>query len=381
MRPTAIAGIGESAFGIVPEKTSLQLHADAAALALADAGLSAADVDGLMTCGEGIDLLHVVRVAEYLGLKPTWFDSTLTGGGAWETFVEHAALAVGSGACEVVLIVYGSTQRSDRGRRLGTETRGRAVGPRQFEVPYGTNVVAEYALAAQRYLHDFGATREELAAVAVATRQHAAHNPLAMYRDPLTVEDVLSSRPIAEPLHLLDCCVVSDGGGALVVTTLERARALRHGAVPILGAGSAMGAMTVGQMDDLTDIPARRSGEIAFRQAGLRPADVDVAQLYDSFTITVLLQLEALGLCARGEAGGWVAAGGMGPRGAVPTNTDGGGLSSNHPGMRGVFLLIEGVRQLRGTSTSQVEGAEVALCSGTGGLLSVCGTVVLGVDR
>lgn len=377
----AIAGVGESASGVLPGVTALQLHADAAAAALADAGLALADVDGLLTCGEGIDVLHVVRVAEYLGLRPTWFDSTFTGGSAWETFVEHAALAIAAGHCETALVVYGSTQRSDRGRRLGTETRGRAVGPRQFEVPFGANTVAEYALAARRHMHELGTTPEQLAAVAVATRRHAADNSAALYREPISVDDVLASRPIAEPLHLLDCCVVTDGGGALVLTSLERARSLRKEAIRILGAGSALGSMTVSQAGDLTDIPARRAGELAYRRAGLRPADVDVAQVYDSFTITVLLQLEALGLCPRGEAGAWVEAGGMDVGGAVPTNTDGGGLSANHPGMRGVFLLVEAVRQLRGEAARQVEGAEVALCSGTGGLLSSCATVLLGVDR
>lgn len=381
MRPVAIAGVGESACGVVPDRTALQLHADAAAAALADAGLELADVDGLFTCGEGIDLLHVVRVAEYLGIKPTTFDATLSGGSAWETFVEHAALAIAAGRCEVALIVYGSTQRSDHGRKLGTNTRGRAKGPRQFEVPYGSSTVAEYALAANRYMHEHGATSEQLAAVAVVTRRHAADNPSAMYRDPITVEDVLASRMIADPLHLLDCCVISDGGGAVVMTTLERARTLRKGAVRVLGCGSAIGTMTVAQMDDILDIPARVSGQRAYAQAGLGPADVDVAQLYDSFTITVLLQLEALGLCPPGEAGAWVQAGGMDIDGALPTNTDGGGLSANHPGMRGVFLLIEAVRQLRGEAYRQVPNAEVAICSGAGGFLSVCSTVLLGVDR
>ncbi len=381
MRPVAIAGVGESAYGVVPDRTALQLHADAAAAALDDAGLTLEDVDGLFTCGEGIDLLHVVRVAEYLGIRPTTFDSTLSGGSAWETFVEHAALSIAAGHCEVALIVYGSTQRSDMGRSLGTSTRGRAKGPRQFEVPYGSTTVSEYAFAAQRYMHETGATREQLAEVAVSTRRHAADNPRALYRDPITVEEVLGSRPISSPLHLLDCCVITDGGGALVLTSLERARTLRKPPVTVLGSGSAIGAMTASQAGDITDIPARVSGERAYRRAGLTPTDVDTAQLYDSFTITVLLQLEALGLCPPGEAGPWVAEGALDLGGALPTNTDGGGLSSNHPGMRGVFLMVEAVRQLRGEADRQVEGAEVALCSGTGGYLSVCSTVILGVDR
>lgn len=381
MRPVAIAGVGESEYGVVPHLSALQHHADAASAALADAGLALADVDGLFTSGDGIDLLHVVRVAEYLGVRPTTFDGTLSGGSAWETYVEHAAMAIAAGRCEVALLVYGSNQRTGRGRGIGTSTRGHAKGPRQFEVPYGTATVVEYALAAQRYLHDFGATPDQLAAVAVATRRHAGANPRAMYRDPITVDDVLTSRSIAEPLHLLDCCVISDGGGAVVLTTLDRARDLPKGAVRVLGSGSAIGTMTVAQMDDVTDIPARVSGRRAFDEAGVGPTDIDVAQLYDSFTITVLLQLEALGFCERGTAGAWVESGGMDLDGPLPVNTDGGGLSSNHPGMRGIFLLVEAVRQLRGEADRQVDGAELALCSGTGGLLSTCSTVILGVDR
>lgn len=380
-RRVAIAGVGESAYGIVPDRTALQLHADAAAAALDDAGLTLGDVDGLFSNGDGIDLLHVVRVAEYLGVRPTTFDGTISGGSAWESYVEHAALAIAAGRCEVALIVYGSDQRSGRGRGLGTASRGRAKGPRQFELPYGTNTVAEYALAAQRYMYEHGVTREQLAAVAVATRRHAARNPLAMFRDPIEVADVLASRPIAEPLHLLDCCVISDGGGAVVVTSLDRARDLHKRPVEVLGCGSAIGTMTVAQMDDLCDIPTRVSGSRAFAQARLSPADVDVAQLYDSFTITVLLQLEALGFCEPGQAGAWVEAGGMDIDGPLPINTDGGGLSSNHPGQRGIFLLIEAVRQLRGEADHQAPEPEIALCSGVGGLLSTSGTVVLGVDR
>lgn len=381
MRSAAIAGVGESEYGVVPHRSALQLHADAAAAALEDAGLTLADVDGLFTNGDGIDLLHVVRVAEYLGVRPTVFDGTISGGSAWVTYVEHAAMAIATGRCEVALIVYGSAQRSEMGRSLGTSTRGRAKGPRQFEVPYGSTTVAEYAIAAQRYLHESGSTREDLARVAVSARGHAAHNPRALYREPITVEDVVSSRPIAEPLHLLDCCVITDGGGAVVMTSLERARDLRHGAIRVLGSGSALGTMTLSQTTDVLDIPARISGARALGEAGLSPSDVDVAQLYDSFTITVLLQLEALGFCGRGEAGAFVSDGHLDLGGSLPTNTDGGGLSSNHPGQRGVFLLIEAVRQLRGHADHQVPDAEVAICSGTGGLLSSCATVVLGVDR
>lgn len=376
----AIVGVGESASGIVPDRTALQLHADAAAAALADAGLAPDDVDGLFSCGASPDL-HVVRLAEYLGLQPDYVDSTLTGGGAWETLVEHAANALVAGSCNVALIVYGSTQRSDAGRRLGTGARGRATGPRQFEVPYGVTVVAEHALAAMRHMHEYGTTPQQLAAVAVTCREHAAHNPRAMYREPISIDDVLGSRLIADPLHLLDCCVVSDGGGAIVLTRLDQARDLARPPVRVLGTGTSVSHMTVAQLDDLTRIPAARSGAIAFSRAGLGPQDVDVVQLYDSFTITVLLTLEALGFCAPGDSGPFATSGELRHAGSLPMNTDGGGLSANHPGMRGVFLLIEAVRQLRGEADLQVPGAEVALCNGTGGFLSACGTVLLGVDR
>lgn len=381
LRSVAVAGVGESEYGVVPHKTALQLHHDAAAAALEDAGLTPGDVDGLFSASFDTVDLHIVRLAEYLGLAPTWFDSTMSGGGAWETLVEHAVAAIACGMCEVALLVYGSTQRSDTGRRLGTGARGRAVGPRQFDVPYGPPIVAEYALAARRHMHEFGTTPEQLAEIAVTTRAHAGHNPNAMYRDPIGVDDVLSSRMVADPLHLLDCCVVSDGGGAVVLTSLDRARDCRKGAIQVLGAGSALSHMSVSQWPDMTVSPARRSGEIAYARAGLGPSDVDVLQAYDSFTITVLLTLEALGFCPRGEGGRFVEDGALRVGGALPTNTDGGGLSSNHPGMRGIFLLVEAVRQLRGEALLQVPGAEVALCNGTGGVTSACGTVLLGVDR
>ena len=380
MSQVAVVGVGESAYGKVPDRTALQLHADAATAALDDAGVAWFEVDGLFSCGASPDL-HVIRLAEYLGIQPTYVDSTLTGGGAWETLVEHAAAAIETGRCETALVVYGSTQRSDSGRRLGTGARGRATGPRQFEVPYGVTVVAEHALAAMRHGYVYGTTPQQLAQVAVTTREHAAHNPRAMYQDPLTVDEVLESRLIADPLHLLDCCVISDGGGAVVLTSAARARSTRKGGVQVLGTGTAVSHMTVAQMDDLTDLPARRSGELALGQAGISPEDVDVAQLYDSFTITVLLTLEALGFCEPGESGPFVESGGMAHGGRLPTNTDGGGLSSNHPGMRGVFLLIEAVRQLRGEADLQVPDAQVAVCNGTGGFLSACGTVVLGAPR
>jgi acetyl-CoA acetyltransferase len=237
-------------------------------------------------------------------------------------------------------------------------------------------------MAATRHMHDFSTSPEQLAEIAVAVRAHAAMNPAAMHRDPITVEDVLASRMIAEPLHLLDCCLVTDGGGALVITTAERARDLRQPPAYLLGAASAMTHWNVSQMPDFTTTAAARCGPEAMARAGIRPSDVDVVQLYDSFTITVLLLLEDLGFCAKGEGGSFVTGGRIGPGGALPVNTDGGGLSACHPGMRGIFLLVEAVRQLRGQAgEAQVPDCQVAMACGSGGWLSCMGAVVLGAQH
>jgi acetyl-CoA acetyltransferase len=230
-------------------------------------------------------------------------------------------------------------------------------------------------------MHEYGTTSEQLAEVAVAIRKNAGRNPAAMYRDPITIEDVLSSRMVAEPLHKLDCCVVTDGGGAVVLTLESRARDLAKPPVWVLGSGTGIGAESMGGWPNWGRMVSQESGERAYAQAGIGPSDVDVLQLYDAFTINVILQLETLGFCKPGEGGGLVEGGALAWDGSLPTNTDGGGLSSNHPGMRGIFLLIEGTRQLRGESTAQVDGAEIVLCNGTGGPFSASGTVILGKDR
>lgn len=378
----AIVGVGESVYGKSAGRTSLELHYDAACAALADCGLTWAEVDGLFSCSTS-PALHGNQLAEYLGIQPRHVDTTSLGGGTWEMYVEHASAAIRSGLCEVALLVYGSAQRSEFGSKLGTGFRSKSVGPAQYYGPYGLTIVGAYALAAQRHMAVYGTKPEHLASVAVSVRGNAAHNPQAMYTEPITVDEVLSSRMISTPLHLLDCCVISDGGGAVVITTAERARDLQRQPVWVMGTGSAVSHDAIVGMRDLETLDAAvRSGGTAFAQAGLTPQDIDVCQVYDSYTITVLLTLEALGFCKPGEAGDFVASGALNRDGALPTNTDGGGLSSNHPGMRGVFLLIEAVRQLRGDDVPwRLERRPTtALCHGTGGQLSACGTVILAVE-
>jgi acetyl-CoA acetyltransferase len=377
-RGVVVAGVAESRFGTVPDATPLQLHVEAAAGALADAGLSRDDVDGLFSCGP--DVLHPVVLAEYMGLRPGFVDGTPVGGSSWELFVHHALAAIDSGRCSVALLAYGSTARSDLKRGLRSANvaiEGR--GPSQFEAPYGHTVIGRHAMAATRHMYEFGTRPEQLAEIAVQIRDNAARNPQAMYRDPITADDVLSSRMVASPLHKLDCCIRSDGGGAVVLVSEDRAADLPKPPVTVLGAGEAVSHHVMSSWEDVTESPARWSAERAFGMAGVKPGDVDVLQVYDSFTITVLLTLEALGFCGKGEGGPFVEGGRLRIDGGLPTNTDGGGLSSNHPGMRGLFLIIEAVRQLRGEATGrQVEGARLAAVNGTGGWFSSTGTLILG---
>ena len=379
----AIAGIGQSAYGRETGQTSLRLHYDAAVAALEDAGLGFADVDGLFSCAIN-GSLHGNQLPEYLGINPKFVDSTSVGGGTWETFVEHACAAVSAGLCDVALLVYGSAQRTEFGSKLGTGLRVGASGPAQYYSPHGITIVSAYAMAAQRYMAQYGVTSEQLAEVAVTMRRNAGRNPGAMYRAPITVDDVLASRMIADPLHMLDCCVVTDGGGAVVITSAARARDLASRPVYIKGAASAVSHDSIVQMADMASLtPAAHAADRALAMAGMDIGDIDLLQVYDSYTITVLLTLEALGFCKPGEAGDFVAEGRLGYDGALPTNTDGGGLSSNHPGMRGVFLLVEAVRQLRRNAGPwQVEKPlTTALCNGTGGQLSACSTVVLSLEE
>ena len=363
-----IAGVYEHPTRWAPDKTQYQLCVESARGALADAGMAISDVDGLFTAGVGP--IGVMTLAEHLNLQPRFHDSTNIGGSSFVAHVLHAAAAIAAGLCEVALIVYGSTASSER---FAVGTSGLTTGdpPDQFEVPFGPTVLNSYALCAQRHMHEFGTTAEQLAEIAVTIRRHAAMNSVAKYRDPITIADVLASRVVASPLHLLDCCIISDGAGAVVVTSAERARDGAKRPVRVLGGAEALCHTARGRRD-LTEMAAKQSGPRALAMAGVRHADIDLCMLYDSFTITVLLTLENLGFCGKGEGGAFVQGGRLGLGGALPTNTDGGGLSSNHPGMRGIFLVIEAVRQLRGEcGERQVADCTVALCHGTGGMLGL----------
>jgi acetyl-CoA C-acetyltransferase len=368
MRHAVIAGAYEHPTRWAPDKTAFQIHAESARGALADAGLSLADVDAY--CTSGVGPIGVIAMTEHLNLQPRYVDSTSIGGSSFVAHVNHAAAAIAAGLCEVALVTYGSTAASER---FAVGTGGGFAGdpPDYFEAPYGPTVVGSYALVAQRHMHEFGTKPEQLAQIAVTTRRHASLNPAARFRDPITVDDVLASRIVSSPLHLLDCCIISDGGGAVVVTSAERARDLRKPAIAVLGGSEAVCHTAAGNRD-LTRIAAAQSGPRAMAMAGVKHADIDLCMIYDSFTITVLATLEDLGFCKKGEGGAFVENGRIGLGGELPVNTDGGGLSSNHPGMRGMFLLIEAVKQLRGEcGERQVDDCRVALCHGTGGMLGL----------
>jgi acetyl-CoA acetyltransferase len=346
--------------------------------ALADAGLTLADVDGV--CHP----MSSMMFAEYLGIHPRFTDSTMTGGSSFEVHLEHAAAAIAAGLCDVVIDVYASTPRSDR-RRQVNRPRPQMMAPNpaiEWEVPFALRQpMGPYALAASRHMAIYGTTSEQLAQIAVSTRQWAAMNPQARFRDPITVDDVLASPLECSPLHRLDCCLVTDGAGAFVMTSAERARDLAKPPVYVLGAGTAHDHNMISQMPDLTTTAGVVSGTNAFGMAGIKRDDVDVLMSYDSFTITALLHLEDLGFCAKGEGGAFVQTGATAPGGALPMNTNGGGLSYTHPGMYGMFVITESVKQLRGEAGErQVSGAEVAVAHGSGGLLSCMSTAVLGTE-
>lgn len=374
----AIVGIADCPTDSQPGTTPLQQQARAAKEALADAGLDRGDVDGVLSTALGWSATPSMHVAEYLGISPRYTNSTNIGGSSFESHVAHAAAAIAAGQCEVALITFGSTQRSDP---EGTpEWAWPARYTEQYERVWGMLwPVGAYALAARRHMHVYGTTSEQLAAIAVATRAWAQRNPDARKREPLTIAEVLASPYIAEPLHRLDCCLVTDGGGALVLTSAEVARSCRRPPAWVLGHGAATTHATIANMPDLTSTAAALSGRDAFAMAGVAHDEIDVLEVYDSFTITALLNLESLGFCAPGEGGALVAGGRTAPGGSLPMNTNGGGLSCCHPGMYGIFLLIEAVRQLRGECAErQVEGARLALAHGTGGHLSSAATVILG---
>jgi acetyl-CoA C-acetyltransferase len=386
----AIGGIYEFPGRTARGLSKLQIKAECAGRALADAGLSWSDVDAVYDASEAAPMLGLT-ISEYLGIEPRVVDTTAVGGSSYEFHAAHAARDIAAGQASVALLTYGSTSHSES-RKIGT---GGRVPPEpqpaaNMEIPYGLTLIGNYALVARRHMAQYGTTPEQLAEISVVTRAHAVRNPQAVAGltdlgirnvGEISVDDVLRSRLIADPLHLLECCIVSDGGGAVVIVSPAVAAGLPKPPVWILGTGEAIGSN--GNQADITTSAAIRSGQEAFGQAGVRPDEIDIAMIYDSFTITVLTILEDLGFAKKGEGGPFVADGKLrfDRPGAPALNTDGGGLSSNHPGMRGIFLLIEATRQLRGESTAQVPGARLAVAHGNGGMLGTrhaAGTIILG---
>src|SRR5579885_1220676 len=367
-----IAGIFEHPTRKAEDKSTAQLHAECAKGALEDAGLSVRDVDGYFCAGDAPGL-GALNMANHLGLKPRHIDSTDCGGSSYILHVGHAAAAIAAGKCRVALITLAGRPRSEANFAAAMRAAAAAAPEHQFEHPYAPTTLNMYAMCAMRHMHEFGTTPEQLAWIKVAASHHAQWNPDAMLPEVVTVHDVLASPMIADPLHRLDCCVISDGGGAIVVTAPEIARSLRRPRVRILGAGEAPKHQDGGRLD-LSFTAAAWSGPAAFAEAGVTPGDVQYASIYDSFTITVLLQLEDLGFCAKGKGGAFVADGNLiSGVGRLPFNTDGGGLCNNHPANRGgLTKVLEAVRQLRGEAHPkvQVPGCALALASGIGGSLA-----------
>ena len=370
----ALVGVAESDLGQVAKGLSpIDLMAQGVQRALDDCGLKVKDIDGVFSATTQ-SRLSVLALCEYLGIDPRFLGSTIVGGSSFEYHVAHAMSAIEQGLCNVAVIAYGSTQRSV-GRKQASV---REINP--YESPFKPFMPSSaYALAASRHMHQYGTTREELAAVAVAAREWALLNPAAWEKKPLTLEGVLSSRMVSYPFTVRDCCLVTDGGGAVIVTSAEHARSLKKKPAYVLGCGQSTTHSSISGMPDLTVTGALASGKAAYKMAKLGPGDVDAFELYDAFTINTILFLEDLGLCKKGEGGAFVAGGRIGPKGTLAVNTNGGGLSYCHPGMYGLFLLIEAVRQLRGEcGLRQVKDCDVALAHGNGGVLSSQATVILG---
>ena len=371
---TAIVGAAESDLGQVADEMSpMDLCAQGISRALADCGLAMKDVDGLF-CAMTQQRMSIISLIEYLGIQPKFIGSSMTGGSSFEFHVAQAAAAIEAGLCSVAVIAYGSTQRSV-GRKQASQ---REVNP--YETPFKPFLpTSAYALAASRHMHQYGTTRENLAEVAVAARKWAQLNPVAWEKKPLTVADVLKARMISHPFTVRDCCLVTDGGGAIVMTSAARAKSLKKPPAYVLGCGHGVTHMNISSMPDLTITGAKQSGEVAYKMAKLSAKDCDMVQLYDAFTINTILFLEDLGFCKKGEGGAFVSNGNIAPGGGLPVNTNGGGLSYCHPGMYGLFILIEGVRQLRGEcGERQVRKHDVAMVHGNGGVLSAQASVILG---
>jgi len=372
----AIVGAAETdTVGVIPDKSALQLHAEAAFNALADAGLTKDDVDGVLCAGQS-----PVAVAEYLGITPTFVDGTGVGGCSFMLHVRHAAAAIKAGLCSVALITHGESGRSRVG--MGAWARSPQMLMAQFEEPYGVaGPPTRFTIPIVRHMRAFGTTEEQIASVAVATRRWAERNPRAMMREPITVEDVLASRLIAWPVHLLECCLVTDGGGALVVVSAERAKDFPKKPVYVLGTGESTEHSMISMMHDMTESRAFKvSGDLAFREAKIDRKDVDHAMFYDAFAHTPMFALEDLGFVAKGESGSFFAEMRTAPGGDFPLNTNGGGLSYTHTGMYGMFAIQESVRQLRGEAAAQLDDVRVSIAHGVGGMFHAAGTLLLTND-
>ena len=369
--PAAIVGAATFGIGEAPGFTSMDLAARAALAALGEAGIGLSEVDGLFI-GQPSDFLSGLTFAEYLGIRPKLTNNNRTGGSAFLTHMNVAALALAAGEIDVALIAYGSNQRTGTGGLVS------AAAPNLYEKPYSLRLpVGGYALAASRHMHEFGTTRDHLYAVVKSARDWAMLNPEAFLRKPVTQEDYFNARMVSDPLSVLDCCLVTDGAAAVVMVRKDRVE--NRKAAYLLGLGEATDHYQIAQMPDLTTSAAKFSGQRAFEQAGITPADVDVVELYDAFSINTIMFLEDLGFCKKGEGGDFVASGVIGPGGSLPVNTNGGGLACVHPGMYGLFTVVEAYRQLTGSAGErQVNGAEIAVAHGNGGFLSSQVTAVLG---
>ncbi|MBK8133667.1 MAG: thiolase [Gammaproteobacteria bacterium] len=376
MKPGAVAIVGAAEttrLGLVPDMSQIQLHADAALNALADCGLTPKDIDGVACAAE-----WPTELAHYLGITPTWVDGTMVGGCSFMLHVRHAAAAIAEGLCTTVLITHGESGRSWVGSQAVGINQASLAG--QFELPYGVlGAPTMFTIPVLRYMKDHGLTHEQLANVAVVQREWAGMNPRATHRDPITVQDVLDSKLIAYPFHVLECCLVTDGGGALVLTSAERAKDFPTRPVYILGTGESVETPMISQMQDFTSSRAFRvSGAKAFAEAGITHADVDHLMIYDAFAHLPIYGLEDLGFVGKGEAGAFIWERHTAPGGRLPMNTNGGGLSYMHSGMYGMYALQESVRQLRGIAPAQVAGAKTSVCHGVGGMFGASGTIIMG---
>ena len=368
----AVVGAAESTkLGVIPDTSQIQLHADAALNAMADCGLKPKDIDGVATAGE-----TPVQIAHYLGITPTWVDGTSVGGCSFMIHVRHAAAAIEAGLAKTILVTHGESGRSGIGRGPRPVPPSSLNG--QFEQPFGPmGPPSLFPIPVLRYMKTYGITEEQLAMVAVVQREWAAKNPRATFRDPVTVDDVLGSRMIAYPFRLLMCCLVTDGGGALILVSADRAKDFPQKPVYLLGTGESVETPMVSQMEDFTSSRAFRvAGPTAFEEAGIKHGDVDHLMIYDAFAHLPIYGLEDLGFVPRGEAGAFIAERNTASGGKLPLNTNGGGLSYMHSGMYGMYALQESVRQMRGTAPAQIPDAKISVCHGVGGMFAASGTII-----